>query len=106
MTSSYLCKAENIEVFCESEIIWTGEGIYMSDQPIVYIPFATDSGQVGYVVHNLKSGQQEFIYLNAPAEMEDGKPTVFLSKGESGSPEHDGHGPYYLVAEKFDLSEP
>jgi hypothetical protein len=102
MTDSYNLGPENIDVFCDSEIVWMGEGIY-TPEGVLYIPYATKDGQIGYVVHGIKSGQQEFIYLNASTGTDDGKPNVFLYQGESGNANEDGPEHFYLVAEKFDL---
>lgn len=111
MTSSYVFPPENVEVFCDAEIVWMGHGIY-TPEGILYLPFATATGQVGYVIHGLHSGQQEFLYLNASTSTDDGCPNVFVYQGLSGHPgidapaatAPDGEALHYPVAADFNLA--
>src|SRR3954463_7487463 len=84
MTASYLCKAENIEVFSDAPISWLGPGVY--SEHVVYIPIVMEDGRVGYCVHGLIEGQQEFIYFNPSSDTDDGVPNVFIYQGLSNDP--------------------
>lgn len=91
---------ENFRVFCDSEIVWMGSAIHATDG-VIYIPYATANGQIGYVVRSQDGGQEEFIYLNATTDSDGDKPNVFVYQGTSGDPAHDGALHHYVVAEEF-----
>lgn len=98
MTESYNLGPENYEVFSDSKIVWMGRAIVTDDQ-VTYIPYATQDGQVGYVVRSNDGDQSEFIYLNASTGTDDQTPNVFLYQGESGAPHRDAAEVHFPVAE-------
>lgn len=102
MTESFNIGPENFEVFSDAEIVWMGAAIITPE--VIYIPYATADGQVGYIVRSVDGGESEHFYLNPSTSTDDGVPNIFVYQGQDGRPGHDYDGAlqHFVVAEDFE----
>lgn len=70
---------------------------------VVYVPFVSDDGRVGYRVTDTLSdaGAECFIYLNPSDSSDDGVPNVFLYVGGENDPAYDAAELHYDLRDQL-----